>query len=159
MYNRCYILYYKYICSSFAISLAIYVCIYNIQQVSHRVRGRRWLELCNAHQMATVCSEAIKLWGPQFKQSSPKSTHTQAQTKRHTNTHTKRDTRSSDRRQSAVEMRVVSVELCQKVALKTSVHKAAKREGEHLLCRKGCERGQAATAAVAIKQVALSASA
>lgn len=59
-------------------------CYIYVQQVSHRVRGRRWLELCNAHQMATVCSEAIKLWGPQFKESSPKSTHTQAGKHTHT---------------------------------------------------------------------------
>lgn len=126
---------YYIVCISASVSL--YLLLYMFVYIFNRFRiacaaADGW-ELCNAHQMATVCSEAIKLWGPQFKQSSPKSTHTQAQTKRHTHTHTKRDTRSSDRRQSAVEMRVVSVELCQKVALKTSVHKAAKRGGASLM--------------------------
>lgn len=131
---------YYIVCISVSVSLylLLYMFVYTIfNRFRIACAAADGWELCNAHQMATVCSEAIKLWGPQFKQSSPKSTHTQAQTKRRTHTithtHTKRDTRSSDRRQSAVEMRVVSVELCQKVALKTSVHKAAKRGGASLM--------------------------
>lgn len=68
-----------------------YIC-YIFLYAAYYIHTCNWFRIACAHYVMHIkwqllCGVAIKLWGLQFKESSPKSTHTQTHIRRHIDTH------------------------------------------------------------------------